>query len=79
MLIFHCYWQEIKIKLLNKKFRKKNKTTDVLSFPFDNFSKFKKLRKKDIYLGDIILNYYKINKKILKKISINYGYMVFYI
>ena len=55
------------IKLLNKKFRKKNKTTDVLSFPSDNFSKLKKLRKKDIYLGDIILNYYKINKKNFKE------------
>ena len=30
-----------------------------------------KIKKKDIYLGDIILNYYKINKKNLKKISIN--------
>ena len=56
------------IKILNKKFRKKNKSTDVLSFPF--YSK-KDLRKKllienDIYLGDIIINFDKIknNKKI---------------
>ena len=55
------------IKLINKKFRKKNKTTDVLSFPSFDFNKLKKLKKKDIYLGDIILNYYKINKKNFKE------------
>ena len=51
------------IKQLNKKFRKKNKTTDVLSFPYDYLNKIKKQKKKDIYLGDIILNFYKIKKK----------------
>ena len=41
------------IKKLNKKFRKKNKPTDVLSFPFQ-----KKLNSnKVIYLGDIIISY----------------------
>ena len=30
------------IKLLNKKFRKKNKPTDVLSFPFQNKHELKK-------------------------------------
>tara|TARA_B100001121_G_C18447711_1_gene506944 strand:- start:210 stop:662 length:453 start_codon:yes stop_codon:yes gene_type:complete len=51
------------IKALNKKFRKKSKTTDVLSFPNNNPAKLKNLKRKDIYLGDIILNYYKIKKK----------------
>ena len=55
------------IKLLNKKFRKKSKSTDVLSFPYNNLNTLKKLKKKDIYLGDIILNYYKINKKNFKE------------
>ena len=55
------------IKLLNKKFRKKNKSTDVLSFPYNNLYTLRKLKKKDIYLGDIILNYYKINKKSFKQ------------
>ena len=55
------------IKLLNKKFRKKSKSTDVLSFPFNNLNTLKKLKKKDIYLGDIILNYYKIKKKNFKE------------
>ena len=55
------------IKLLNKKFRKKSKSTDILSFPYNNLNTLKKLKKKDIYLGDIILNYYKINKKNFKE------------
>ena len=41
------------IKKLNKKFRNKNKPTDILSFPLD--SKIKK--KKESYLGDIIISY----------------------
>tara|TARA_B110000438_G_C15624134_1_gene567923 strand:+ start:292 stop:762 length:471 start_codon:yes stop_codon:yes gene_type:complete len=46
------------IKKLNKKFRKKNKTTDVLSFPTE-----KKLNiKKNTYLGDIIISYQFMNK-----------------
>ena len=55
------------IKLLNKKFRKKSKSTDVLSFPYNNLNTLKKQKKKDIYLGDIILNYYKIKKKNFKE------------
>ena len=44
---------EKEIKLLNKKFRKKNKSTDILSFPFD-----KKITiSKNTYLGDIIISY----------------------
>ena len=57
------------IKLLNKKFRKKNKTTDVLSFPFQRKSELKKKikKEKEIYLGDIIINLSKIkNKKVIK-------------
>ena len=57
------------IKILNKKFRKKNKSTDVLSFPFQTKKEFQKLLKKnkEIYIGDIIVNLNKIkNKKSLK-------------
>ena len=57
------------IKSLNKKFRKKNKTTDVLSFPFHSKAKLKNILKKEkeIYLGDIIININKVrNKKDLK-------------
>ena len=54
------------IKRLNKKFRKKNKSTDVLSFPFYNKKDFLKklITEKEIYLGDIIVNF---NKVMLKK------------
>tara|TARA_A100001011_G_C14259447_1_gene821661 strand:- start:1155 stop:1619 length:465 start_codon:yes stop_codon:yes gene_type:complete len=53
------------IKKLNSFFRKKNKSTDILSFPFyvnKKFEKIKKLNKK-VYMGDIIINIYKLNKK----------------
>ena len=58
------------IKNLNKKFRKKNKTTDILSFPFHTKNELKKRFKKDkeIYLGDIIINLNKIKGKNLKKL-----------
>ena len=58
------------IKKLNKKFRNKNKVTDILSFPFYNKKNLeeKLLKEKDIYLGDIIINYNKIeNRKKNKK------------
>ena len=46
------------IQKLNKRFRNKNKHTDILSFPFHQ--KTKKLR--EIYLGDIIISINYINK-----------------
>ena len=47
-----------KIKKLNKIFRKKNKSTDILSFPLD-----KKLKiSKNTYLGDIIISYNYLDK-----------------
>ena len=62
------------IKYLNKKFRKKNKITDVLSFPFHEKKELiKKLKKeKEIYLGDIIINLGKINKKKPKNFQIEF-------
>ncbi len=52
----------LKIKQLNKTFRKKNKPTDILSFPIN-----KKVNNKIFYLGDIIISYEFMNKP--KKIN----------
>ena len=46
------------IKKLNKKFRNKNKSTDVLSFP----SETKLNIKKSPYIGDIVISYEFMNK-----------------
>ena len=53
------------IKKLNKKFRKKNKSTDVLSFPFHKRNQLNNRikKEKEIYLGDIIINLSKIKNK----------------
>ena len=59
------------IRYLNNKFRKKNKTTDILSFPSQNKKELEMLSKfnLEIYLGDIIINFKKMNtsSKILFK------------
>ena len=47
----------LRMKKLNNKFRKINKTTDVLSFPL----KIKK--KSNTYLGDIAISYEIVNKR----------------
>ena len=49
-----------KMKSLNNKFRKKNKVTDVLSFPFNY------IFKKNSYLGDIAISYEIINRRAVK-------------
>ena len=46
------------IKILNKKFRKKNKHTDILSFPYNP----KIMNSNEIYLGDIIISFNYVNK-----------------
>jgi probable rRNA maturation factor len=63
------------IKFLNKKFRNKNKVTDILSFPFqtENDLKIKLKKEKEIYLGDIIINLNKVrSKKELKNFKIEF-------
>ncbi len=53
-----------KMIILNHKFRKKKKDTDILSFPNEkpNFYR-KKLKKKNIYLGDLALSFNYIKKQ----------------
>ena len=46
-----------KMKNLNYKFRKKNKSTDVLSFPLNN------ILRNDIYIGDIAIGFEFVDKK----------------
>ena len=52
------------IKRLNKKFRKKNKSTDILSFPFYQKKDLYKIikKEKEIYIGDIIINFNELKK-----------------
>ena len=56
-----------KMRELNYKFRKKNKETDSLSFPF-----FKK-KKNSGYIGDLAISYEIINKR-SKKTSFNFEF-----
>ena len=53
------------IKKLNKDFRNKNKSTDILSFPFNNKIKISK----KTYLGDIIISYNFMNKPRTQKLK----------
>ncbi len=52
------------IKKLNKKFRNKNKPTDILSFPSESKIKIKN----KLYLGDIIISYNFMDKPKNQKI-----------
>jgi|TARA_B110000881_G_C18589179_1_gene526791 probable rRNA maturation factor len=63
------------IKDLNKKFRKKNKTTDVLSFPFYDKKSLSKLKnsKKKIYLGDVAINVNKVKKNRNKEFNTHFN------
>ena len=54
-----------KIKRLNIKFRKKNKPTDILSFPVNKEMKIKK----NTYLGDIVISYNFMSKPKVRNIQ----------
>ena len=47
----------LNMKKLNKKFRNKNKSTDVLSFPFLSSSNLKFNKQKKFYIGDVATSY----------------------
>lgn len=63
------------MKNLNKKFRKINKDTDVLSFPAEEKDFFNKdiKSKKKVYLGDLALSYQYI-EAIIKKQNTSFDY-----
>ena len=54
------------IKKLNKNFRNKDKSTDILSFPFNEQIKLSK----QVYIGDIIISYDFIDKPRSQKLKI---------
>mgnify|MGYP005998628387 CR=1 FL=1 len=53
-----------KIRKLNKNFRKKDKSTDILSFPFNKKTRISK----KTYIGDIIISYNFIDKPKTQKL-----------
>ena len=53
----------INIRKLNKKFRNRNKSTDVLSFPFLPSENLKFIKQKKFYIGDIATSYEIINSR----------------
>ena len=57
----------LNMKKLNNKFRKKNKSTDILSFPTYTEKKLKFIKDKKIYIGDIAASYEIINARSQKK------------
>ena len=67
-----------KIQLLNKKFRKKNKPTDILSFPnFNNKNLKKNTINKEFYLGDIAISHEEFVKK--NKFEFENGFLKIFI
>ena len=53
----------LNMKKLNKKFRKRNKSTDVLSFPVFSKKNLTSIKEKKIYVGDLAASYEIINSR----------------
>ena len=56
----------LNMKKLNKKFRKRNKYTDILSFPTFSTKNLKLINEKKIYIGDLAASYEIINLRAKK-------------
>ena len=54
------------MKRLNNKFRKKNKSTDILSFPTFSHNSLRLKKDKKIYIGDLAASYEVINLRAKK-------------
>ena len=61
----------LNMKKLNKKFRKRNKSTDVLSFPSFPPKRLQLMKEKKIYIGDIAASYEIISLRAKKKSFFN--------
>ena len=57
----------LNMKKLNKKFRKRNKSTDILSFPSFSSKRLKIIKEKKIYVGDLATSYEAISLKSKKE------------
>ena len=57
----------LNMKKLNKKFRKRNKSTDVLSFPVFSKKNLISIKEKKFYIGDLAASYEIINSRSKKK------------
>ena len=55
------------MKKLNNKFRKQNKSTDILSFPALSLKNWRKIKEKEIYIGNLAACYEIINSRLEKK------------
>ena len=53
----------LNMKKLNKKFRNRNKSTDVISFPFFSPNNLKFTKQKNFYIGDVATSYEIINSR----------------
>ena len=51
----------LNMRKLNKKFRNRNKPTDILSFPFLSSNNLKFIKQKKFYIGDLAASYEIIN------------------
>ena len=51
----------LNMRKLNKKFRNRNKPTDILSFPFLPSNNLKFIKQKKVYIGDLATSYEIIN------------------